>query len=100
VASDGAEGHSPFTAALLDGLKRLPAQHGGDRRVWANRLLAHIRPSFMGNPQKPDCRSLIGSEGEFSFYPGPAELFEKFKVSASGLRGRLRAESRLDGPVH
>lgn len=82
VASDGLGGYSPFTAALLDGLKRLPARGGNDARVWANRLLWHIRPNF-DEDQRPDCRSLIGSEGEFCFYPDPGVSFDQFRIAAN-----------------
>lgn len=86
VASDGPKGHSPFTAALLDGLRRLPAQDVHNRRVWANRLLAFIRPSFLDKSQKPDCRVLLGSDahdGEFCFYPSRPDLFTEFRVRAA-----------------
>ena len=78
-------GHSPFTAALLDGLKRIPAQPGADRRVSANRLLAYIRPHFLEErEQSPDCRSLNGLDGEFCFFPvDRPELFAPFRVSVS-----------------
>ncbi len=64
VASDGRDGNSKFTTALLDGLKHIPARSDGDRRVWANRLLAYMRPNF-DESQRPDCRNLIRSTGEF-----------------------------------
>lgn len=88
VASDGADGHSPFTAALIDGLRRLPANDETDRRVWANRLLAYVRPRFIGTDQVPDCRSLIGDgdkrfDGEFCFYPGETRLFEAYRIKGS-----------------
>ncbi len=82
TASDGKQDHSPFTAALIDGLKRLPARTPRDRRVWSSRLLYHIRPSFSEN-QRPDCRNLVGMDGEFCFQPAPHQSFEEFMVAAS-----------------
>jgi hypothetical protein len=89
VASDGRAQNSPFTAALIDGLRRIPARDEADRRVWANRLLAHIRPSF-SQSQRPDCRNLLNSTGEFCFYPGPMERFEQFRLDDIA-KGYLKA---------
>jgi len=81
VASDGRDGNSKFTTALLDGLKHIPARSdGADReRVWANRLLAYIRPNF-DESQRPDCRNLIQTTGEFCFYPRNIAKFSEFAL--------------------
>lgn len=84
VASDGSDGHSPFAAALIDGLKRLPSRNTEDRRVWVNRLFSHIWPQF-DQTQRPDCRNLIGTQGEFCFFPAPDKLkdLDEFRISVS-----------------
>ncbi len=79
VASDGKTINSKFTTALLDGLRHIPARSDGDRRVWANRLLAYMRPNF-DETQRPDCRNLIRSTGEFCFFPREAEQFSEFAL--------------------
>lgn len=81
LASDGRGGNSRFTAALLDGLKYIPARSDGDRRVWANRLLAYMQSEF-DEFQRPDCRDLIGSTGEFCLFPREPELFAGFVLQA------------------
>jgi tetratricopeptide (TPR) repeat protein len=83
TASDGKNDHSPFSEALIDGLKRLPARTPQDRRVWASRLLFHIRPNFPDESQRPDLRNLVGEDGEFCFHPSPAASFDEFMVAAS-----------------
>jgi len=88
-ADDGRGGNSKFTTALLDGLKHLPARREGDRRVWANRLLAYMSPHF-DESQRPDCRSLVSSNGEFCFDPKEASVFEEF-ILKPGELAQLRA---------
>ncbi|MDM4019335.1 caspase family protein [Roseiconus lacunae] len=90
VASDGKDGHSPFSAALLDGLRQLPAHKTDDRRIWAESLLAYIRPSFSDKEQRPDCRLLSGGDnvGEFCFYPVKpdpvdGDPFDQYRVPKS-----------------
>jgi len=82
LAADGEGSNSPFSDALINGLQRLPALTPDLRRVWANRLLYYIRFNFRGK-QKPDCRNLTGTDGEFCFYPAPNASFSKFMVSLS-----------------
>lgn len=84
VASDGRDGNSKFTTALLDALKHLPARREGDRRVWANRLLAYISPHF-DEFQRPECRSLISSSGEFCLEPRDPDVFKDFILAPSDL---------------
>jgi len=77
VASDGRNGNSPFTNALLQAMRQLPArEQTGDRAgeknpVWTNRLFRYMRSelSSLPNGQSPDCRNLSSGDGEFYFYP-------------------------------
>ena len=91
LASDGRLKNSPFTTALLDGLRHLPARSDADRRVWANRLAAYIsmQPQFTES-QRPECRNLIGTNGVFCFYPREQAEFEAFKLPPD-LTGQLKA---------
>lgn len=73
--------NSKFTSAILEGLLNIPARSDGDNRVWATRLLAYMNSSF-DESQRPDCRSLINSTGEFCFYPDPQADFSKFGLDA------------------
>lgn len=79
-ANKNGGGNSRFTSALLEGLTHLPARSDGDRRVWSNRLLAYIRPNFDGS-QRPDCRNLVNTDGEFCFYPKGPEVFTEFALT-------------------
>lgn len=98
VALDGEQsvGNSPFTAALIAGLTRLPANGHRHDRVWASRLLSYIVPRFDVESQKPDCRNLVGTEGEFSFIPDPDADFTKFRIDA-GDRNLLTAMASRQG---
>lgn len=98
VALDGDEsvGNSPFTEALIAGLTRLPANSDKHDRVWASRLLSYIVPRFDVESQKPDCRNLVGTEGEFSFIPNPEADFSKFRIDV-GDRNLLTAMASRQG---
>lgn len=98
VALDGDQnaGNSPFTEALIAGLTRLPANSNKHDRVWASRLLSYIVPRFDVESQKPDCRNLVGTEGEFSFFPDLEADFTKFRIDA-GDRNLLTAMASRQG---
>lgn len=72
-ASDGIGNNSPFTAALLQGLRRIPSREDSlSTRIGVNRLFMYMRPELrnLPNGQSPDCRLLGNSDdGEFSFFP-------------------------------
>lgn len=74
VASDGKDGNSPFTGALLQALRQLPSRDYGKSKspIWTNRLFRYMRAelSSLPNGQSPDCRCLSDDDGEFYFYPG------------------------------
>lgn len=71
-ASDGIGTNSPFTAALLQGLRRIPAREDNDgARIGVNQLFTYMLPELknLPNGQSPDCRLLDKVDGEFSFFP-------------------------------
>ncbi|WP_202921881.1 caspase family protein [Anatilimnocola aggregata] len=71
-ASDGIGANSPFTAALLQGLRRIPAREDSDHaRIGVNQLFTYMLPELknLPNGQSPDCRLLGEVDGEFSFFP-------------------------------
>ena len=70
VALDEGElikGHSPFTASLIDGLRRLPANGNPSDPIGATKILKYIASTFSAVDQLPDCRNLISTDGEFFF---------------------------------
>lgn len=73
--------NSKFTSAFIEGLLNIPARSDSDHRVWATRLLAYMNSSF-DQTQRPDCRNLINSTGEFCFYPDPRADFSEFGLNA------------------
>lgn len=86
VAADGAKGsNSPFTAALLRSLQRLPAREMviGKEPITASRLFVSMRADLksLRNGQSPDCRRLVDGDGEFLFWPSPSADFTPFKNS-------------------
>ena len=85
-ASDGKGVNSPFTAALLQGLRRIPARESEEtvayKRIGVNQLFSFIHPQLknLPNGQSPDCRTLGGEDGEFSFFPANTkEAREEFQ---------------------
>jgi tetratricopeptide (TPR) repeat protein len=94
-ATDGIGENSPFTAALLQGLRRIPARGDGNfSRLGVNQLFVHILPELknLPNGQSPDLRQLGKEDGEFSFFPSPAAK-DKFKeyVTTNGQIRLLQA---------
>lgn len=92
-ATDGIGENSPFTAALLQSLRRIPArEESAHSRLGVNQLYAHMLPELknLPNGQSPDCRLLGSVDGEFSFFPAtsPAALeeFKKFVTSKEEIR--------------
>lgn len=80
LASDGDTGNSRFTTAFLRALKTLPARPvsgEADRRLSPGKILREITADF-DQHQRPECRDLIGSAGEFCFYPKEQEKFASF----------------------
>ncbi|MGE0605738.1 MAG: caspase domain-containing protein [Pirellulales bacterium] len=73
LASDGRDGHSPFTGALLHAMTQLPAREPESHKspLWANKLFAYMRSELTSLPdgQSPDCRSLSEDDGEFYLFP-------------------------------
>lgn len=76
LASDGSGGNSRFTTALLQGLRRIPAQYE-NQNVNVHQLLDYV-DTFLGEDQRPDCRNLIDMEGEFCFLPDKDADFSRF----------------------
>lgn len=78
-ASDGSGKNSPFTAALLQALRRIPAREGAGvasrSRVGVNQLFTYMLPELknLSNGQSPDCRSLGNVDGEFAFFPAATQ---------------------------
>jgi tetratricopeptide (TPR) repeat protein len=74
-ASDGPGNTSPFTAALLQALRRIPARESASAlarpRIGVNQLFTYMLPELknLSNGQNPDCRALGEVDGEFSFFP-------------------------------
>ncbi len=70
-AADGRDGNSPFTSALLDGLRLLPTQPETQKCITASNLFRFMSYRLRALPenQNPDCRSLGDGDGEFGFYP-------------------------------
>jgi predicted nucleic acid-binding protein len=95
-ASDGSGKNSPFTAALLQALRRIPAREGIGKdirsRVGVNQLFIDMLPELknLTNGQSPDCRSLGNVDGEFAFFPASTqtanEEFDKYFTSAKEFR--------------
>lgn len=75
-ASDGIGTNSPFTAALLQGLRRIPAREDNEGlRIGVNQLFTYMLPELknLPNGQSPDCRLLDKVDGEFSFFPATTD---------------------------
>lgn len=87
--------HSPFTAALIDGLTRLPAGGRKSDAIGASKLASYISTTFDVASQKPECRNLISTEGEFSFWPADVS-FDQFRVK-DGDRNLLNAMTSRNG---
>jgi tetratricopeptide (TPR) repeat protein len=92
-ATDGIGENSPFTSALLQGLRRIPAREGSDHsRLSVNQLYVHMLPELknLPNGQSPDCRQLGKEDGEFSFFPSTSakalKEFEKFVTTKEEIR--------------
>ncbi|TWU25270.1 Caspase domain protein [Novipirellula galeiformis] len=90
------QGHSPFTAALIDGLTRLPANGKRSDAIGTTKLASYIATTFDVATQKPECRNLDTTDGEFSFWPAAGVSFEKFRVNA-GDRNMLNAMTSRHG---
>ena len=80
-ASDGRNGHSPFTNALLESLKTLPLQNEralGQRSFTASQLFVKMKPYLSGEGQSPQCRRLNADQGgELYFLPDPDADFSE-----------------------
>lgn len=79
-ASDGIGANSPFTAALLQGLRRIPAREDNQGvRIGVNQLFTYMLPELknLPNGQSPDCRLLNKVDGEFSFFPSTSDDAKK-----------------------
>ena len=80
-ASDGRDGHSPFTNALLVSLKTLPLlteQTNGHRSFTVSRLFENMRPHLRRDGISNAQRGHIGGDlGEFHFMPDPAADFRE-----------------------
>lgn len=92
-ATDGIGDNSPFTAALLQSLRRIPAREDSDHsRIGVNQLYAYMLPELknLPNGQSPDCRLLDKVDGEFSFFPSNSsdaqEEFKKYVTSKAEIR--------------
>ena len=95
-ASDGMGVNSPFTAALLQGLRRIPARESEEsaayKRIGVNQLFSFIHPQLknLPNGQSPDCRTLGGEDGEFSFFPAntkeASEEFQRNRITDDEFR--------------
>ncbi len=92
-ATDGVGENSPFTAALLQSLRRIPAREDRDHsRLGVNQLYAYMLPELknLPNGQSPDCRLLGTVDGEFSFFPSSSpeaqKEFRKYVTSDAEIR--------------
>ncbi|WP_010581797.1 caspase family protein [Schlesneria paludicola] len=95
-ASDGSGEHSPFTAAFLQAMRRIPARESvgsvSSLRIGVNQLFTFMLPELknLPNGQSPDCRLLGDVDGEFSFFPSNTkearEEFDKFRTTDSEFR--------------
>jgi hypothetical protein len=89
-------GHSPFTASLIDGLTRLPANGTPTDPIGTTHLATYVATTFSSAAQRPDCRNLISTDGEFSFFPSATVSFEQFRVN-DGDRNLLNAMTSRHG---
>ncbi len=95
-ASDGPGNNSPFTAALLQALRRIPARESASvvvrPRIGVNQLFTFMLPELknLSNGQSPDFRSLGEVDGEFSFFPSTSPEANKvfFKNRTSDIEYR------------
>lgn len=74
VASDGLRGeNSPFTAAFIRSLQRIPAREIGAQKspITTSRLFVAMRSDLksLRGGQSPDCRRLVNGDGDFLFWP-------------------------------
>ena len=80
-ASDGRNGHSPFTNALLVSLKTTPLlveQTNGHRVFTANQLFETMTPYLRGDGISKQQRGRIGADlGQFHFIPDQAADFSE-----------------------
>lgn len=79
-ASDGRNGHSPFTNALLESLKTIPLRNEralGQRAFTTSQLFVTMKPYLDGEHSSPQCRWLTGDQGEFHFVPDPKAVFSE-----------------------
>lgn len=80
-ASDGRDGHSPFTASLLSALTVLPRQQGTRLPITATDLFIFMQSELRSAPaidQKPGIRWLTPDQGEFHFFPNPKSDFSGY----------------------
>ncbi|WP_419194969.1 caspase family protein [Novipirellula herctigrandis] len=89
------QGHSPFTAAFIDGLTRLPANGRRSDAIGTTKLASYVSTTFDVATQKPECRNLIATDGEFSFWPADVS-FDQFRVK-TGDRNLLNAMTSRHG---
>lgn len=71
-ASDGEEGHSPFTNALLKALERLPMLQKEGDPITTTELFSGMQwflDTSLQAGQSPRCSWLDGGQGEFHFFP-------------------------------
>ncbi|MFO0819322.1 MAG: caspase family protein [Pirellulales bacterium] len=86
VASDGVRGeNSPFTAAFIRSLQRIPAREIGAQKspITTSRLFVAMRSDLksLRGGQSPDCRRLVNGDGDFLFWPRAAADFTPFADS-------------------
>lgn len=88
-ASDGRNGHSPFTNALLESLKTIPLRNEraiGRRLFTANQLFESMKPYLSGEGYSSPQRGWLGADrGEFHFLP---DLNAVFSEESSGKQDR------------
>jgi uncharacterized caspase-like protein len=87
AANDGRDGHSPFTAALLQALQTMPNRPDNKDYITASELFRFMYAESLQqltNSQTPDMRSLTGDDGEFRFFP--AGDFSKYLPQAQDYR--------------
>ena len=86
-ASDGSGLNSPFTKALLQALRRIPAREGAEVQkrspFGVNALFADMAPELKNLPdgQEPVIRSLGKEDGEFYFAPAATDEANREFVS-------------------
>ena len=94
-ASDDAKGgHSPFTYALLQGLKAIPMGQKDVHFFTVNQLFGAMGGYLAGilrRDQTPQCQWLDGGQGEFHFYPDHIEDFTKEGVDPAAEQRMLVA---------